>query len=221
VRREREAALAQKEARLVEIAVAQERTERLQRRVQRALAGIAALVVVGISAVLWQQSRLNEQRIALDEQRTAGQIQQKELDKRSRDNLAILNSLTQAADQGDAQARQIIGYLYYNGYGVPQNLSQAAKWYLKAAEQGLAVGESSIGWLYQQGWGVPRNYAESLRWNSRAADQGDANGQMNLGRLYLQGFGVPKDVARARQLIGLAAAQGNSEAKELLSRLGQ
>jgi hypothetical protein len=138
----------------------------------------------------------------------------------ARDYLQGYRWYLEAAGQGNAQAEQNLGFLYYNGFGVPQDYSKAAIWYRQAADQGLPVGESSIGWLYQNGLGVPRVYAEALRWNRKAAEQGDMNGEQNLGRLYLFGFGVPKDPAEARRLFSLAAAQGSSEAKALLRTSG-
>ncbi|MEI8182452.1 MAG: tetratricopeptide repeat protein, partial [Desulfomonile sp.] len=41
-----------------------------------------------------------------------------------------------AADQGDAIAQRFLGFMYYEGQGVPQNYKEALKWYRKAADQG-------------------------------------------------------------------------------------
>ena len=38
-----------------------------------------------------------------------------------------------AADQGDAKAQYNLGVIYENGQGVPQNDTEATKWYLLAA----------------------------------------------------------------------------------------
>ena len=44
-----------------------------------------------------------------------------------------------AAEQGYANAENIIGELYYYGEGVAQDYEEAMKWYLKAAKQGDAT----------------------------------------------------------------------------------
>jgi len=44
------------------------------------------------------------------------------------------------AERGDAEAQDILGNMYYNGQGVPQDYKEAARWYRKAAEQGDAEG---------------------------------------------------------------------------------
>jgi TPR repeat protein len=46
------------------------------------------------------------------------------------------DGLRKAAEQGNADAQFNLAVAYENGAGVPKNLAEAAKWYLKAAEQG-------------------------------------------------------------------------------------
>ncbi|HEY6303256.1 MAG TPA: hypothetical protein VIX14_09335 [Terriglobales bacterium] len=41
-----------------------------------------------------------------------------------------------AADQGSATARNNVGWLYQNGWGVKQDYPEAMAWYRKAADQG-------------------------------------------------------------------------------------
>ena len=43
------------------------------------------------------------------------------------------------AEQGDAEAQVILGYLYAVGDGIPENDAEAIKWFLLAAEQGNAM----------------------------------------------------------------------------------
>ena len=44
----------------------------------------------------------------------------------------------QAAEQGDAEAQNNMGFIYGTGNGVPKDYVEAVKWYRKAAEQGYA-----------------------------------------------------------------------------------
>ena len=62
--------------------------------------------------------------------------------------------------------------MYQNGWGVPQDYSQAREWYLKAANQGNMQAQASMGLLYYKGWGVAQNYDTALEWYAKAAAQG-------------------------------------------------
>ena len=44
-----------------------------------------------------------------------------------------------AAKQGDGYAQYNLGVMYDKGVGVPENNTEAVKWYRKAADQGLAM----------------------------------------------------------------------------------
>jgi TPR repeat protein len=41
-----------------------------------------------------------------------------------------------------------------NGLGVPQDYTEATKWYRKAAEQGDAKAQYNLGYMYNDGCGV-------------------------------------------------------------------
>ena len=48
------------------------------------------------------------------------------------------------ADQGNTFAQYNVGWLYYDGRGVPQDYARAAAWYRKAARQGDASSLSDL-----------------------------------------------------------------------------
>ena len=79
------------------------------------------------------------------------------------------------AGKGDAKAQFNLGLKYDTGEGVPQNYTEAAKWYRKAAEQGYAEAQFNLGTLYDEGRGVPQDYAEAAKWYRKAKDQGVAS----------------------------------------------
>ena len=47
----------------------------------------------------------------------------------------LLDSLRGQAEKGDASAQYLLAGRYDRGQGVPQDYSEAARWYRKAAEQ--------------------------------------------------------------------------------------
>ena len=85
------------------------------------------------------------------------------------------------AEQGDADAQFILGYMYNKGEGVAENDAEAVKWYRKAADQGYAEAQNNLGAMYDKGYGVAENDAEAAKWYRKAADQGHADAQYNLG----------------------------------------
>ena len=109
------------------------------------------------------------------------------------------------AEQGNANAQEILGLMYDFGKGVPEDDAEAVKWYRKAAEQGHALAQSSLGVMYDKGEGVLKDEAEAVRWFRLAAEQGDADAQFNLGVMHAAGKGVLKDEAEAARWYRLAA----------------
>ena len=51
--------------------------------------------------------------------------------------------------------------MYDEGRGVPENDTEAVKWYRKAAEQGDASAQYNLGVMYANGWGRSRGRCRS------------------------------------------------------------
>jgi uncharacterized protein len=69
------------------------------------------------------------------------------------------------ANRGDAIAQCLLGISYAKGDGVPQNFTEAVKWFRKAADQGNADAQHNLGLYYALGWdGVAPDNAESVKW---------------------------------------------------------
>ena len=113
-----------------------------------------------------------------------------------------------AADQGNANAQLILGWLYEDGKGVRQDYNEAAGWFRKAADQGNANAQSSLGIMYESGKGVRQDYAEASKLYQKAADQGNGKAQILLGIMYESGKGVRQDYAEAKEWFGKACDNG-------------
>src|SRR5262249_19022911 len=111
------------------------------------------------------------------------------------------------AEAGDPRAETVLGSAYYRGRSVPQNDSEAAKWFRLAADKGNAVARFTLGVMYGEGRGVPQDYAEAARWYRRAAGQGDAKRQSNPGLAYAGGEGVTQNAVAAHMWFTLPAAR--------------
>ena len=125
-----------------------------------------------------------------------------------------IKKLTQQANQGNASAQSNLGVMYANGQGVPQDYTQAMKWYRLAADQGNAGAQFNVGLMYDTGQGVPQDDVQAMKWYRLAADQGYAVAQLNLGSMYALGQGVPQDYVQAHMWFNLAAAQGNTDGEK-------
>jgi len=116
------------------------------------------------------------------------------------------------AAQGQADAQNMVGYMYRFGQGVPQDYALAREWYRRAADNGHAQAQNNLGALYRYGLGVPQDYQEAFRWFHRAAEQGNGGGQNHVGLMYFKGEGVPKDLVQAYKWAWLSAEQGVEQA---------
>jgi len=88
--------------------------------------------------------------------------------------------LRTAAEQGNAEAQDSLGFFYCIGAGVPLDYVQAAAWFRKAAEQGNAEAQYHLGLSYYKGEGVPKDYAQAVFWWRKAAEQGEDTARYNL-----------------------------------------
>jgi TPR repeat protein len=76
------------------------------------------------------------------------------------------------AEQGNAEAQNGMGALYYHGYGVTRDFKEAIKWYRLAAAQGNLDAQLNLGSMYYEGEGVAEDLARAHMWLSIVADRG-------------------------------------------------
>ncbi|MBP7338047.1 caspase family protein [Niveispirillum sp.] len=94
-----------------------------------------------------------------------------------------------AADRGDATAKNNIGSLYYNAWGVQRDYQEAMRWYRKAADKGHAPAMNNIGALYHNGWGVPKDLPQALSWYRQAVSAGETeHAAKNIKALCSSGY---------------------------------
>ncbi len=124
-----------------------------------------------------------------------------------------LELLQRSASQGFPRAQNHLGLLYANGHGVPQNYSEAFRYFMLAAEQGYPEAQYYLGVMYENADGVSQCYAEAIRWYRLAAEHGHIAAQYGLGYFYAVGNGVTQDYSEAFRWFKHAAHQGNSTAQ--------
>ena len=122
-----------------------------------------------------------------------------------------LQTLRTQAGQGNAVSQYILAQKYLQGHEVPQDPSEAVKWFRLAAAQGDAGAQHDLGTMYFKGHGVQQDYAEAGKWFYLAAAQGDADAQSSLGAMYINGQGGVKDIVRAYMWFNLGALSGDRD----------
>ena len=149
------------------------------------------------------------------------------------DRKEAVSWLHDAARQGNAEAQDILkklekevaedslpeeemlarAYACLEGKGVPQDKTEAARWFRKAAEQGHGEAQYRLAMLLLSGDGVRRDTAEATRLFRKAAEQGHAKAQFELAVRLFKGDDVPQDKAQAAEWHRKAAEQGLAEAQ--------
>lgn len=123
--------------------------------------------------------------------------------------------LQQGAQQGDAGAQFLYGYMALSGIGVEKNLVEAVKWIRLAATQD-ATAQALMGTMYLRGVGVEKNPNEGVRRMKEAAEKGVPHAMTTLGEVYQGGDGVVQDYAEAAKWLRKAVEHNDSKAKALL-----
>lgn len=127
-----------------------------------------------------------------------------------------------SAEKGYAPAMNYLGYRYFNGDYVRQDIDSALYWMAKAAGLGDVKAASNLGYLLSHDDAVTRNYPQAVYWLTKAADAGLPVAQSLLADLLRQGLGAPKDTARAEALYTSAIEHGLQDAElKLLSMKGR
>jgi hypothetical protein len=65
----------------------------------------------------------------------------------AKDYAQALPILQKAADAGNAEAMNALGWLYETGRGVTQDYAEAREWFQKAADAGNAEAKQALSWL--------------------------------------------------------------------------
>ena len=118
------------------------------------------------------------------------------------DYATALQRFAPLARGGDIRAQHMMGRMYSEGEGMPQNNAEGAKWYQVAADRGDTVSQLSLGTMYVNGRGVPRSFVEAYKWFTIVAlsDRRTAVGQALEVRDLIAQLMTPEQVDRAEQI---------------------
>jgi TPR repeat protein len=137
-----------------------------------------------------------------------------------------LRLMTRAAQAGFVTAMFGLGQLHESGQaGLPVNLPEANRWYLRAAEAGSVDGQVAIATAHYLGRGATKDAALAAHWYRIAAQGGDVGAMYIYASMAETGDGVTQDLHEARYWYAAAARNGDeaapSKLKEIDARLGR
>ena len=109
-----------------------------------------------------------------------------------------------AADSGNADAMDFVGFAYLRGAVVRRNPAIAIAYFQAAAGQSPQAA-FNLGQCYFGAQGAEQDCAKALEWWKRAAERGHGRAASTAAMAYLSGEGVAPDAALARRLAERAA----------------
>jgi TPR repeat protein len=136
----------------------------------------------------------------------------------SKDNELAKKWLEKSAEQGDADAQTMLGYMYANGLTNSANPAvEAFNWYKKSAEQGNSVGQNNLAMCYMKGNGTEMDTVEALRYIKLSVDQNYSMALNNLAWMYANGRCVEKNLSESYNYYLKSAQLGDASGQRDLA----
>lgn len=132
-------------------------------------------------------------------------------------DLAILEALTDAANDGSAKAALALGNRYFEGTGVVLNKKTAVQWWSRANELLSPAAAYNLGVAYLNGDGTQKNLAEAKIAFTAAAKRDMPGAHLALGILELHVAKSQQDYKQAAAHFRRSAESGSEVAKHNLA----
>lgn len=127
-----------------------------------------------------------------------------------------------SAEAGYPPAQSYLGFRYFNGEAIRENVDSALFWIARAAGSGDVRAANNLGYLLANSEKVARNYPQAIYWLNKASEAGLPAALSQLADLYRQGLGCDPDTARAESLYVKAIHGGLHDAElKLLAMKGK
>lgn len=133
------------------------------------------------------------------------------------DPSTALQSFSDRARLGRADAQYNLGLIYEEGMGVAADLNRALYWYGLAADQGYVRAQYKLGYLFYFGPEALFSRELALQWFHRAADQNDPNAIYRLGLIHAAA-GEHQNMPLALSYLNDAARAGHNGAQHQLGQ---
>ena len=122
----------------------------------------------------------------------------------TKDDKQAMQWAHKAADAGNADAMDFVGFAYLRGAVIKRNPAIAIA-YFKAAADGSAQAAFNLGQCYFGAQGTEQDCPKALEWWKKAAERGHGRAAANAAMAYRSGEGIAADAVQARHLAERAA----------------
>ncbi len=126
---------------------------------------------------------------------------------------------TLGADRGWPHCQAELGWMYENGFGVPQSAERAVALYQQSADQGCRNGQYYLGNMYFTGLGVAQDHERARELYLAAAQQSDSTAQFALAEMHRKGEGGAVDYTLALKWYMASAEKGQKKAQHWIDLL--
>jgi TPR repeat protein len=113
-------------------------------------------------------------------------------------------------------AQFTLGLFYHQGWGRPNNETEACRWFEKAANGNIPAAQQFFGDCLAQGIGRAADGKGAVAWYRKAAANGIAYALCSAGDIYIKGAALEKDV---KQGLALCAQAAQAESPPAMLRL--
>ncbi|MCL5125953.1 MAG: sel1 repeat family protein [Deltaproteobacteria bacterium] len=112
-----------------------------------------------------------------------------------------------SGNRGFAEAQYMAGIIFFYGYGVEADTTEALRWLRMAAAQGHTLAQYMVDFVYDPDGQVKEDKAEVVKLYQLQANQPSPIFYYKLAMIYLRGEWAERDYTLARQWLRKAAAQ--------------
>lgn len=128
--------------------------------------------------------------------------------------------LERAAEEGNADAKALLGKMYILGRGVGKDVEKGLDYLEDAAERGSSYAMSELGMLYIEGrHGVEKAADKGLSLIHRSIEAGKYYGYLAMAKLHAAGESVEHSIEKAIEYLKQAGERGYKYAAEEIEKL--
>jgi len=128
--------------------------------------------------------------------------------------------LEKAAEEGNADAKALLGKMYIFGHGVVKDTKKGLEYLEDAVERGSSYAMSELGTLYIHGKdGVEHAADKGMELINRAIGHGKYYGYLAMAKLYEAGESVEQSTEKAISYLEQAGENGYRYAKDEIEKL--
>ena len=126
--------------------------------------------------------------------------------------LNVVDIMIKAAENGFSAAQYNLGYWYYYGDDIPQDIPKGIELLKQSWVQGNVEAARLLMQIYYNGTDVEKDDSAAFNYIFPAAEKGDCQSQYYVGMFYSNGLGVDSDIDEAIKWYTKSAEQGFVEA---------